>query len=65
MLDLFLFTVGYVSILLVVSFVYYRMGYHRGVQDALLSIRQFDPKALDKALDKMRKEVDGIFDKNQ
>lgn len=58
MLDQFLFTVGYVSILLAVSYVYYKIGYHKGIQDALFSVNQFEPEALNRSLDEMRKIVD-------
>lgn len=63
MLEQFLFSVGYVIIVGVVSGIYYRIGYHKGVQETIMSIRQFEPVALDKALDKMRKEIDEVLDK--
>jgi hypothetical protein len=57
MFEQFAFTVGYTFILLCVSFLYYKIGYSRGVQDALLSVRHFEPVALDKALDKMKEQL--------
>lgn len=58
-LDTLYFVVAYVTIMGIVATIYYKIGYHRGIKDTLLSMRVHEPNAVDNALRKMQEKIDG------
>lgn len=54
--DTLIFTAVYVLILVVVSHLYYIIGYRRGISETVISLKRFENDAIDRALRKMQAE---------
>ena len=54
MSDTVWFTVLYTTLVAVVSFFYNWVGYREGIHDTIAALREHEPKAIDRAIMKMR-----------
>lgn len=61
-LETLYFVVAYTALLAIVAFIYYSIGYKRGIKDTLLSMRAHEPKAVDNALKRMQEGLDAEID---
>ena len=54
MSDTVWFTICYTALIAAVSMFYNWVGYREGIQDTIATLRQHEPKAIDRAIMKLR-----------
>lgn len=60
--EVLFFVSCYTVLLGIVSFIYFSVGYKRGIKDTLLSMRVYEPQAVDNAIKKIQEKNNAEFE---